>query len=486
MRIYRLSLIAILFVVANISLNAQTIRIIRSDVDTSRAGFITAGQLFSVDIAIEGLDSVSSASFDLSYSHSEYIQFSDAVHTDFGRGGKKPLVIHKVDTTDNTGHLYVGVISADTLGGRGVDNPVIIRLEFAVSPNAPNGLLTTFRFKRPQAVITKGVIGDLIKDLESEPQNFVIHGFIEVWPGDADNDGEVTSMDVTQIGRYIGYGSTKHFQMRSFKRRNASTIWHKQHCMAWDSVAVTYADCDGNGDVTITDQLIVALNFYKTHEVIRDTGIVIVPKIEAVNYENLYNEDNIYDENLRSGNYTYKDIYISSDIPANSIAGTIKWTSTDGTSRVVYAEQGDIFDDAHFFQLCDSEANTVHISNMQLSAFRTPARSGKVCRLIIEGNPDNIEISQDFYGIDEYSVFKLMAYSDVKEEKSAFTATYANGKLNIIADNDMLNTARIYDINGAEVAKYSFYNELSEVVAFPNGVYFISMPNAKIQSFIVR
>lgn len=478
MRINRLFLLVILILAANISLFSQSIKIIRSDVDSTRAGFISAGYLFSVDIAIEGLDSVSAASFDLSYNHIDYIQFSDVVHTDFGRGGKTPVVIHNVDSTQKEGHLYIGVISADSLGGRGVDNPIIIRLEFAVSPNAPNGLLTTFRFKRPQAVITKGVIGDLVKDLNSEPQRFIVHGFIEVWPGDADNDGEVTSMDVTQIGRYIGYGSTKHFQMRSFKRRNASTIWNRQQCMAWDSVVVTYADCDGNGDVTITDQLIVALNFYKTHEVKTDTVIIhnpILPKMKETPAEYRY-----------PANYKCKDIYISSDIPTNSIAGTIKWTSTDGTSRVVAVERGDIFDNSNFFQLCDSEENTVHISNMQLSAFRQAKKNGRICRLIIDGNADNINISQDFYGIDENSMFKLMAYSDVKEEVSAFTATYANGKLNIIADNDMLNTARIYDINGAEVAKYSFYNELSEVIAIPAGVYFITMPNAKIQSFIVR
>ena len=481
MRLYKLLFCLIVFALANNILSAQTISIIRCDVDSSRANFITAGYLFSMDIAISEMDSVSSASFDLSYTQSDYIRFSDAVHTKFGAGGRKPVVIHRIDSATKTGYVYVGVISADSLGGRGIDNPLIIHLEFAVSPNAPNGLVTTFAFNRPQAVITKGVIGDLVKNLKSKPTEFVIHGFIEVWPGDADNDGEVTSMDVTQIGRYIAYGSTKNFQMRSFKRRNASTIWQKQYSMAWDSVLVTFADCDGNGDVTVTDQLIVALNFYKKHNAnINTTPIVPAPISNAEAQEKRY---------TLSATDKYKDIYVSSDIPFSSLAGTIKWTATDRKSKVIGIEKANLFANSHFFEKIDTENNIIHLSDLQLGNIKDNVRNGKLCRLIIDGEPENIILSRDFSGIsDKDYIFKINSKSNVETEdinNNTHTVRYSENVLSIISSREAEEVAFIYNERAELFATQGFSKSLQMYLPLPAGVYFVKIGKKEIQKIIV-
>jgi hypothetical protein len=54
--------------------------------------------------------------------------------------------------------------------------------------------------------------------------------------------------------------------MRTFKRQNAGTIWAGQRVLAWDSSQVTYADCDGDGNITTKDLLVIPLNFNKQHQ----------------------------------------------------------------------------------------------------------------------------------------------------------------------------------------------------------------------------
>lgn len=467
MRLYRLFLCVILLALANNVLISQTIKILRSDVDSSRGNFVTAGYLFTLDIAIEGLDKVSSASFDLSWTYAQYIHFSDAIHTQFGRGGKKPVVIHRTDTAADVGNLFVGVIAADTLGGPGYNNPVIIQLQFAVSPNIQDSIVTTFSFNRPQAVVTSGKIGDLIKPLESEPRNFTIHGYVPIWPGDADNDGEVTSMDVTQIGRYIGYGSTNNFQMRSFKRRNASTIWYPQYCLAWDSLNVTFADCDGNADVTVTDQLIVAINFYKTH-----FGNTNTTPVARANSE---------EENINLADYSSlkrKDVYINSIVPFYSAAGTIRWTSADGTSKVVGVESGDIFRDSYFYRKIDSENHILHISNLQFAMSRQYKNMGKFCKLIIDGNPDNIILSQDISAVSNTNdIFKISANSDINQynDENSYTIEFRDNLLTIYDCAENPNIAYIYNVAGELIDTYSFNEKLTKRLNLPSGMYIVKV-----------
>jgi ABC-type antimicrobial peptide transport system permease subunit len=68
--------------------------------------------------------------------------------------------------------------------------------------------------------------------------------------------------DNAQVSKYLTYPQNG---SRSFKRENASVLWQPQLCIAWDTLAATYADCDGNGVVTSADHAVVATNYNKLH-----------------------------------------------------------------------------------------------------------------------------------------------------------------------------------------------------------------------------
>ncbi|MBD3183241.1 T9SS type A sorting domain-containing protein, partial [Candidatus Poribacteria bacterium] len=81
---------------------------------------------------------------------------------------------------------------------------------------------------------------------------------VEIWPGDTNNDGKVSIMDVLPIGRFWGVVGEK---------RNLEEIGWKMELTArskWTPVEAAYADADGNGLVNEDDIRVVASNWKKT------------------------------------------------------------------------------------------------------------------------------------------------------------------------------------------------------------------------------
>ncbi|MEX0811269.1 MAG: T9SS type A sorting domain-containing protein [Chitinophagales bacterium] len=73
---------------------------------------------------------------------------------------------------------------------------------------------------------------------------------IEVWPGDANNDGIVNHLDLLNVGR--GFGK------QGYARDSASILWQQQFVFGWndtlpDGLNLGYSDCSGNGIVNIED-----------------------------------------------------------------------------------------------------------------------------------------------------------------------------------------------------------------------------------------
>ena len=431
MKLYRGLFCAILLLLmANNILLAQKLKLVRTDVDSTRFSFVTATYLFGIDVYVEGIDSCTSVSFDLNYTTSNYITFSEARSTPFGFGGKGPVIISSKNTSDNTGYVYVGVLSGEAVGERGYDNPKVIHLEFAVSQSAEHGYNTVFSFSNVQAVISRGDNGRIIS-VEADPIEFSIHSFINVWPGDADNDGEVTSKDVTTIGRFLGYGSSSKTSMRSFKRMNASTIWAPQSVLAWDSIDVAHADCDGNGDITVTDQLIVALNFAKTHSY---SG-----KVSPISYTNnsevctspimVINENN---------GYRTKEIFINSNSSFLAAAGELSWIITDSSTKIIGFREGDLFGSqkSEFFYKLDNNSANISLLNFS-ETIREEVKSGTFCTMIIDGDPNSVIInSQELYAIsNHYGLFKIQPTSDVENNKDKELSVIKNTCEILLANN---------------------------------------------------
>ncbi|MFC2085457.1 DUF6073 family protein, partial [Bacteroidota bacterium] len=83
---------------------------------------------------------------------------------------------------------------------------------------------------------------------------------IDVWPGDADNNGEVHVYDVLFLGLY--YNKT------GASRPVGGCLWEAQCCPAdppWTPANAVYADCNGDGIVNAADVLCIGLNYGNTH-----------------------------------------------------------------------------------------------------------------------------------------------------------------------------------------------------------------------------
>ncbi|MFN3782029.1 MAG: hypothetical protein ACK4SO_07625, partial [Candidatus Kapaibacteriota bacterium] len=242
--------------------HAQEIVIERTDVDSSRSGFVTATYNFSFKVKLKNVRNCTGVSFILRYNQTEYVKFSNYRTLPFSRYGSV-FVYPYYNPIDGYERIFTGILNGDTIGGVGENNPEAIEFEFSVGANAPENIFVEFLFEDAEAVVSDSSSGKIIK-LKSNIVLYNIHGFVNVWPGDANNDGIVNINDVSVVALYLGFGANK-TNFRSFQRKNASTNWFAQSCLGWDSLATTYADCDGDGEVTINDMLIIPLNFGKTH-----------------------------------------------------------------------------------------------------------------------------------------------------------------------------------------------------------------------------
>ncbi len=91
----------------------------------------------------------------------------------------------------------------------------------------------------------------------------------QVWPGDANNNGEVNNFDLL----YLGYA----FGQQGAVRSGASTNWLAQTAApGWgvvfppNQLDISYADCDGNGIVDLQDILVLNQNYHFTNTVTPD------------------------------------------------------------------------------------------------------------------------------------------------------------------------------------------------------------------------
>ena len=85
---------------------------------------------------------------------------------------------------------------------------------------------------------------------------------VVVWPGDANNDGVVNTLDVLYIG--VGYNT------QGPARNNQGIVWVGDTTATWstvmpDSVNQAYVDCNGNGFVDENDLIAIEQNYGLSH-----------------------------------------------------------------------------------------------------------------------------------------------------------------------------------------------------------------------------
>lgn len=443
-------LIILSIIISNFS-NAQSIEIVRTDVDTSRTNIVTATYLFGFDVYAKDVDLCNGVAFELRFNQTEYVKFSGWQNGDFGIFDDAQVVEGK--TQDGKGRIIVGTGTGIPLGNLGIDNPKVIRLEFAVTQSASHFSFVTFEFVQPKATIFEDNVGKKI-ELESEPITFRIHSFIEVWPGDANNDGAVTFDDYNQVNLYMGMGSaTKN--LRSFKRPQASTIWKAQRVLAWDSAEVTYADCDGNGDITSTDHLIVTYNIDKT----RTGGII----------DNGFKENDTFPEDAIA-----IPIYAHSNKPYIGAAGEINLRNN--IDNFLGIKQGDLLKENGFtVETIKNEKIIFSVSKYDKSEIQ---ENGILGYIMLDKNsdksyPELIELN----AVDKYgNIFSLNNISSISDNLNKNEILLLNNKIEF-NEKYYNKNFKLVNIN-SQVLINENINQLSyNIEHLPSGTYFIIIDN---------
>jgi spore coat protein CotH len=80
-----------------------------------------------------------------------------------------------------------------------------------------------------------------------------------VYPGDCDNNGIVEAADILPIGVY--------FLQTGYTRDEVSFVWQSNSADAWDELATTYADANGDGEVNEQDIIGIGVNWGNSHTV---------------------------------------------------------------------------------------------------------------------------------------------------------------------------------------------------------------------------
>ncbi len=325
------ALIAALLCLAT-TVQAQTILVERADrpPSTGKNHFLTATQPFSLNVRVEGLNNIKGVFFEMQWTNAGAIRF-DGWSAD-GAYAESELTVPPVRTNqaNGTGSISVAAQLANPVGRPGLNDHTVIRLNFIGAANAVHNSRVRFSFTKPEAVV--GNIDRSIERLVGISKSYDVHGFVDVWPGDANNDRVVDHSDWSVISQFFDDGDPAG-RIRGFARDPASTIWAAQRALSWDSVRVTYADADGSGRVDNTDFLVVMANFDRIH-----VGAV-KKKDDEINGGS--GTKNFGSDKL---NATYSiPVTVESDEIGLGLAGRISWAHLPAGVEVVGITNGEVF-----------------------------------------------------------------------------------------------------------------------------------------------
>jgi hypothetical protein len=444
--------------------SSQYILIERTDVDSSRSTFITASYKFGMDIYAEDVSNCNGVAFEMRYNKKDFIKYSG-----YDKGDFKNVNITVLDDTDYM-RVIVNAGSGLQADEEGVDNPMIVHLEFVVLQSAPDFESDEFdveySFLAPIATyFSEEGIQSLF--LEANPVYYKIHGFINVYPGDTDNNGIVDYLDYEPINRFMSLGS-KTKNMRSFKRQNASSVWVPQRVLKWDSAMVTYADCDGNSDITMQDALIVTYNLNKTHNI----GGKIGPKED---YDRV-----LYDiaPRIYSDNSTESyELEINSYYDILAATGSIELLNPDDI-EIVGIENGEIFKSRPF--LLEHENNSIiNFAVGSNSKDEIDKKQGTLVNIIYRKKHPFSSPSFNFSGlrgITNNGAFVSLNKTTSVNEESLNKDLLKNIGYNcfLYKGDDIAKSIRIYDINGDNIKKYDNVksSDILFMSDFASGIYF--------------
>jgi len=178
--------------------------------------------------------------------------------------GSDVVLFQNVD--EGAGSISAGV--SRKAGAAGVSGyGSVLRIHFRVACNAPEMTPLNFTLSSIRAIDVNGAT----IQLAGRSLTLLVANQLLVWPGDADNDGDVDEADILPIGLYFGKTGPS--------RPGAPDLsWKAQPCPApWTPEQAAYADCDGNGVIDQGDVLGIGLNWHKTHAAALAASLALEP-----------------------------------------------------------------------------------------------------------------------------------------------------------------------------------------------------------------
>lgn len=113
-----------------------------------------------------------------------------------------------------------------------------------------------------------------LDETETITKDNYIQAVSQIYPGDTDNNGIVNEDDILPIGVF--------WRENGNARDQVGFDWiANDYPEQWDNILAPYADCNGDGEVSISDVLGICLNWGETHT----TSQSVSPQIEDIVFE---------------------------------------------------------------------------------------------------------------------------------------------------------------------------------------------------------
>ena len=256
--------------------------------------------------------------------------------------------------------------------------------------------------------------------------------------------------------------------MKSFKRKSGSAIWGPHRVLTWDSASVTYADCDGNGDITISDMLIVTYNLGKDSSV----------------YKSEKKKDEIQSKIPLPVKYATKSS-ISIPVKINNIdtllavCGELDLSQFSGKYDIIGVERGELFDEFPYnYSIINKEENKLSFAVGSYTKAKAISNSGTVAYIIAEPISN---IKEPYINIENFkgittngSIVGLNYATDVAEELD--TKIPFSIKNNFIIIDKNFDSVELYNLIGEKEFSGRNANQIN-IANLPQSIYFLVTSN---------
>jgi hypothetical protein len=387
--------------------------------------------MFAFDIVIDNLENCNNASFRLKFNNTNHVKFSGASINDFGEENGVLFLYEESIPNSNEVILDIGIFSGQPLQENEFDNPNLMNLEFVVMPTAPDNESVNFTFENAFGASFVDSVGQSIP-LLVQPVEFDIHGFVNVWPGDTDTDGDVDNIDYLNVWENLKF--TDRFPgYRSFKRKNPSSLYKAQRVLVWDVEEATYADCDGDGDISVNDGAVVLLN-------ITEDGSSAPPS--QIAHLNGFTDKQKNNNELNTTNFKIP-IYANAQ---EDIYGAVGLIDIDNIEGFIGIENGDLLYDAQI--ISEKRGNRIEFVMGDFDKNQLDKHSGVLAYLIFEDNSDiqNLTVTS-LKGITNNKRFiDLNTTSSVKPTNTSEIVNTQNDF--IINSEKSIESITVYNLSG--------------------------------------